>query len=102
MGSRAWLSAAASSSNALRNMRPTIKQRLPDNTAVGHFLLGWGSVQGGDERWRGSGAPLVERTPIENPHLDRPDVRQRRAEMEGNLKKLLSEQSRPLSVPALL
>jgi hypothetical protein len=99
---QAWLSAAGTAVGSLREMMPTLCDRLPSDSPAGHFVMSWGAVAGGTEAWRGTGAPLQLRVAKENPRLQDSTVHTRRRELDDNLCQILTRHSRPLRFPLVL
>jgi hypothetical protein len=100
--SRAWLAAAATGLNSFQELLPTLKERLPSDSPAGHFAMPWGAVEGGSEASRGTGAPLVLRSAVENPRLNAQVVRARRERMTANLRQFFAALTRPLAFPVVL
>ena len=99
---QAWLSAAASAAGSLQAMMPALRDRLPPDSAAGHFVISWGAVAGGTELWRGTGAPLQLRIAAENSRLGDPAVHDRRRELQDNLSRILAHKPQPLRFPVVL
>jgi hypothetical protein len=99
---QAWLSAAGTAVGSLRDMMPTLCDRLPSDSPAGHFVISWGTVAGGTETWRGTGAPQQLRAAKENPRLQNSTVQTRRRELEDNLRRILARRPQPLRFPVVL
>lgn len=95
----AWLNASDIAARSLEQMRATLQGRLPSDSPAGHFVMSWGSVEGGTEAFRGTGTAIKLRSAIENPRLAEPAIWERRKLMEERLKGVLAEYSKPLSFP---
>lgn len=99
---QAWLNAANFSAAALEKMRPTLQARLPSDSPAGHFVMSWGAVEGDTEASRGTGAPIMLRSAMENARLGEPAVQERRGQMAARLSQLLADYPQPMSFPVML
>lgn len=98
----AWLEASERAQLSIDAVGSILAQRLTIESSAGHVVVSWGAVAGGDETVRGAGAPQWLREPRENSALADAAVRERRQELEHNLREILATFPRPRRFPALL
>lgn len=73
---------------AIRPMERT-DEKLPHDF-IGHWILGWGSVTGGSELWRGAPGLFPRRRCSDNPSVDDPEVIFHRTKLQNRVVELLS------------
>ena len=92
-GLEPWLIAARQSDIAYAAVQDVLNTRLRSDTPAGHFVCPIGAIVGGNEGFRGAGAPRMVRAPQENPLRSEPAAREIRSRlvspsMEFHLTKL--------------
>lgn len=73
---------------AIRTMERT-NEKLPHDF-IGHWILGWGSVIGGSELWRGAPGLFPRRRCSDNPLVDDPEVIFHKTKLQNRVVGLLS------------
>ncbi len=101
-GQHAWLEAAEQAQRSVAEADTILARRLAAESPAGHVVISWGTVAGGDETERGAGVPQWLREARVNSLLSDPMVRERREELERNLREILATFPRPRRFPALL
>jgi hypothetical protein len=76
---------------------------LKEERGIDYWVWSVGAVAGGDERWRGAGAPVEFQRALPNPMLrfDR-ELMTRRRQIEEGLRSLLGDVPKPVTVPAVM
>jgi hypothetical protein len=91
LSGQAWLKAAEIGSEAIEALaRKLDALELQAYPFVGHSILGWGSVAGGNEMRRGAPGLSVRLPSLENPFLKQPAVEIRKSAMWRRATELLS------------
>lgn len=95
---QAWLQAGLSAWNASDVIRSKI-ERGAKRQPFEHWLLGWGSVVGGSENWRG--APILNRIQHceQNIQMNKPEISSIRMVIANRISDLLHPLSPPLELP---
>lgn len=99
---QAWLIASNIAMTSMEEMLPVLKDRLPMRSPSGHWVWSIGSVIGGNETVRGTGAPICLRIADKNPFLQADSGTQsRRQKMESTLDLVFSKFPSPRSFPVI-
>ena len=99
MNMGAWHNASITSEKTESAMAAVLADRLPPDSAAGHWVYSVGAVAGADETVRGTGLPQQYREARRNILSSEPDSLRR--QLNQGVTNLLSTIDRPYSLPAL-